>query len=75
MASRRPKHGLTEATGRVAIAVPQREPDQRNDDAHVEMTQALPGATIDAYGRETGLTTSLPCVPNCRASWRSSSHE
>jgi len=30
---------------------------------------------IDAYCRETGLTTSLPCVPNCQASWRSSSHE
>jgi len=31
--------------------------------------------TVDAYRRETGLTTSLPCAPNCRASWRSSSHE
>ena len=30
---------------------------------------------LDAYRRETGLTTSLPCVPNCPAYWRSSSHE
>lgn len=30
---------------------------------------------IDASRRATGLTISLPCVPNCRTSWRSSSHE
>jgi hypothetical protein len=40
------------------------------------MVAAMKSAmTVDAYRRETGLTTSLPCVPNCRASWRSSSHE
>ena len=37
-----------------------------------EMKSAM---TVDAYRRAARLTTSLPCAPNCRASWRSSSHE
>jgi hypothetical protein len=45
MASRRPEHGLTEADGRPAIAVLQREqhePDQRND-----VRRPPPGGWID----------------------------
>jgi hypothetical protein len=68
MANRRPEHGLTEADGAAAIAMLQhklREPEQQNDDV----------MAIDASRREPGLTIFLPCVPNCRVSWRSSSHE
>jgi len=43
MPSRRPKHGPTEATGQAAIAVLQREPDERNDDVHVEGDAGIAG--------------------------------